>query len=112
MTQKKLMLVTEHGDGSSWWRIACDCGSKDHDCELLFEKDSDGLLSLTLYKDVYNGDWQSTDRGFFSKLWWRIKVATRVLFTGYIEMTGDIVLDHGGIEAMQTAIQEVIDGRH
>ena len=37
---------------------------------------------------------------------WRIATASKILFIGHYTMTGDVILDLDGIQAMQTALLE------
>lgn len=98
------MKVREYDDGDSLWRVACDCGSTDHDAQLWFEpvdKDhTDISLSLSIEVGFYNRYYN----------WWdnfkrRVYAASKILFTGYYTMTGDVILDEHGMKAMKLALE-------
>lgn len=101
------MKVSEYSDGESTWRIACDCQDPNHDCQLWFEPTVEGEptiedISLMLSMEVgiyprYN---------FLENLWTRVKIATKILFTGYHTATGEVILDMDGIKAMQAALKQ------
>lgn len=115
--EPKLMKVKDYSDGSSLWRVACECGSPNHDVHLWFEPDPDtDYISLNLSMEVgfYN-------RGYHSDtVWGRILArirdyrrravhAARVLFTGYATLDGDVILDQEGIQAMKLALDKGLD---
>lgn len=88
-----------------WYQVACDC--QDKDCNMTIELSyEDGFLSLMMYKDlqasVYWGD-----ANFFTRLWRRIKIASRMLFTGYIEISEEhLIRDEEHIDAFIKALKE------
>ena len=106
--QKKLMKEVDYSDGSSRWRIACDCHSPDHDVQLWFEPEEDlGIINLNLDMEVgfypqYSSGW----RNWIEDKQRRIAHAAKVLFTGYATMRGDVILDEDGIKAMQAALAQ------
>ena len=101
---KKLMKVDEYSDGTTGWRIACDCHDPNHDCRLWFERDLDfNTVSLSLSMEM--GFYPSYEN-FIGSMWRRIKHAAKVLFTGYATVQGDMILDEDGIKAMQAALKE------
>ena len=119
--QKKLMFEDAYDDGCSSWRIACGCGSPEHDAQLWFEADSDdkkaGTINLTLTMEV--GIWDNVGHADWWKWWgpitrffkivtWRTKLAAKILFYGYSTHSGSVILDLDGIKAMQTALDEGI----
>jgi hypothetical protein len=109
--EKKLMNVADYEDGSSLWRVACDCGSTDHDVHMWFEPEPGcDMVSLNLKMEV----------GFYNKhsdsLWAkirdfkrRIRHAAKVLFTGYATVDGDVILDEDGIRAMKLALEKGLE---
>jgi hypothetical protein len=117
MIQNKLMKINEYEDGDSYWRIACDCSSPEHDVNLWFNADIDdkqcGMINLNLGMEIgardcigYSwGKFEAITR-FFRVAKWRIATATKILFVGHYTMTGDVILDLDGIRAMQTALLE------
>jgi len=106
--QNKLMKIKEYPDGSSSWRVACDCHDPNHDCQLWFERsvEDDELrirdLSLMLSMEV--GIYPRLN--FLENLWRRITIAAKVLFTGYHTATGEVILDEDGIKALQFALEQ------
>lgn len=114
--EKKLMKVSDYKDGSSLWRIACDCGEPNHDVHMWFEPDPDcELVSLNLgmemgfYSKGYsNSLWgKISDRA--SELKRRIRHAAKVLFTGYATVQGDVILNEDGIRAMKLALEKGLE---
>ena len=115
--QKKLMKIDEYDDGESFWRVACDCASPNHDVSLYFETDKKSR-SLTLnlgmevssndisfYHNVYDKRWYWVE-WLIDNIAWRIKTASKILFFGRIEVSGDVILNQDGIGAMQVALEE------
>jgi len=117
--QKKVMKINEYPDGDSYWRIACDCGDPHHDVELFFEindKDYPEIaLNLTMEmgarERIQYSDWTWVNylNNARQNIFWRFSTAFKVLFTGYIEMSGDVILDEDGINAMKMALDEGIN---
>ena len=101
--QEKLMKVAEYSDGTSTWRIACDCNEPHHDCELYFEP-HEQLKSVGLTLSMEVGIYPRYN--WLENIWHRITIATKVLFTGYYTATGDVILDENGIKAMQVALEK------
>ena len=119
-TKKRVMVVNQYKDAITY-RVACACGSPEHDVYVSFEFDKDlpDMMSLEFYKDVYYFDYYRKDvlwfdefkkiakkSGkesiiylldntivcFFKNLWYRLKKATRLVFTGYLKMNEDFIL--------------------
>lgn len=100
----KLMKVSEYPDGSSHYRIACECLDSSHDVHLFFDKDEEtSSFSLELIMSV---DYQSRRSNVFVNFWHRLVDAVKLLFTGKIQVSGDVILEKDGIEAMQAALKE------
>lgn len=98
------------------YRCGCSCGEPSHDVYIEVEYDKDfNQLSLMFYKDVYFFDreqrdvilnfWHCLKRqgiGYMvdqyvgiplRNLWYRLKKATRLIFTGYLEMNESFLFD-------------------
>jgi hypothetical protein len=118
MIQNKVMRINEYEDGDSYWRIACDCSSPEHDIGLWFNANADdkqcGVINLNLSMEIgardsvgynFNHWWDPITR-FIDTAKWRIATASKILFIGHYTMTGDVILDLDGIQAMQTALLE------
>jgi hypothetical protein len=105
--QNKLMKIKEYEDGSSSWRVACDCHDPNHDCQLWFEhtvEDEPLIRQLSLMLSMEVGIYPRYN--FFENLWHRITIAAKVLFTGYHTATGEVILDEDGIKALQFALEQ------
>lgn len=104
----KLMKLKQYSDGASYWRVACDCHSPDHDVTLWFEPEPGvELVNLNLSMEVgffdrHHGGFS----GMINNLRLRARHAAKVLFTGYATMQGDVVLDEAGMKAMQAALTQ------
>ena len=102
MTQniiKKVMLEEEYNDGTTMWRIPCDCHEPAHDARLWFEVDETGLMSLRISTEVgfYKTSWRRN-------IWRRFKAAWLMLFVGYYTMEGEVILKKDAIEGLRHAI--------
>ena len=117
MTQgiiKKVMLVEEYKDGTSFWRVPCDCSDPDHDAHLWFEVDDAGLGALRItrqlgyYKNSWYDDapWYERAQRWCGRMWDRFKAANKILFKGYITMDGELCLTKEGVDGLQYALTE------
>lgn len=101
--QKKVMLVNSFSDGSSFWRVSCDCGDPGHDAILWFEQDPKfGFISLSVSTEVAF----SAQDGFWKNISKRMKAAFQILFLGNYRETGEVILDKDGIDGMLFALTE------
>lgn len=115
--QSKLMKIDQNNDGSSIWRVACECTSPDHDVHMWFEPDTEtDTVSLNLsmeigfyYKGVSSDSFKDRVLDQLYDFKRRLKHAARVLFTGYARLEGDVILNQDGIEAMKTAIDKSLE---
>ncbi len=82
-------LGNKHGSGAMY-RIACSCGEPSHDCVIVFDLE-DGIMQMHFYKKLIWTPWYRDN--WFKKIWERIKTATRILFTGWIEMEDELTVD-------------------
>jgi hypothetical protein len=81
-------------DGSAVFRVACDCGSPEHDLIVWFDKEIDDL-TVQFYCDVtaINPYWSDFSfLGFFKKHWWNFKKGLKLIFTGDLEFQHDLIL--------------------
>jgi len=103
-----MVMKTSEGPGYVFYRVACDCTDPDHDIILELEVDPKGypIYSLNIYSNLdINANWQ--DNNFFSKAWRRIKIAIKVLCTGYVEIGSNFLLMTGDhIDSFINALQE------
>ena len=105
--QNKLMKIKEYSDGSSSWRVACDCHDPNHDCQLWFERsleDEPRIQDISLMLSMEVGIYKNYN--LLENLWKRITIAAKVLFTGYHTATGEVILDEDGIKALQFALDQ------
>ena len=111
---KKVMLINEYKDGTSFWRIPCDCSDPDHDVHLWFEVDDDGIAALRITRELgfYAQEWYSNDPWYErighwkDRMWSRIKASMKILFKGYLTMDGEVCLTKDGIDGLQYALTE------
>lgn len=103
--QKKLMKLNEYTDGTSWWRVACDCGDSRHDVALWFEADRDiNAVTLSIETELYaHAPWHDK---FWRRWVWRIRTAARALFIGEVTAYSNVILDKEGVAAMRIAMEE------
>src|ERR1700693_5704822 len=80
-------------DDQVTFRAVCGCVDPYHDQQLTLEyidfgKDCAvaGELELNINHQMMYPDWK--EENWFRKIWKRIKVSSRILFTGYIELEG------------------------
>lgn len=111
---KKVMLIDEYKDGTSFWRVPCDCSDPDHDVHLWFEVDDDGIAALRITRELgfYVNGWYS-DAPWYERvghwkdrMWSRIKASMKILFKGYLTMDGEVCLTKEGIDGLQYALAE------
>ena len=101
------MKIKEYSDGSSSWRVACDCHDPNHDCQLWFERsveDEPRIQDISLMLSMEVGIYKNYN--LLENLWRRISIAAKVLFTGYHTATGEVILDEDGIKALQFALEQ------
>ena len=109
--QNKLMKIKEYSDGSSSWRVACDCHDPNHECQLWFERsveDEPRIQDISLMLSMEVGIYKNYN--LLENLWKRITIAAKVLFTGYHTATGEVILDEDGIKALQFALKQGLAG--
>ena len=85
------------------YRAICSCSQEKHDLTIHLEKDTEfDLLLLTFYVnlsiDEYFSLWEKDNfkgklKKFIHILWIRIKLSLKVLFTGYIEIEQEFIID-------------------
>ena len=89
------------------YKAECACGS-DEDALILELEVDGGLMYLTMYKDLACCSYWDCDNWFAEK-WKRIKIATRMLFTGYIEVQECFIFDSE--EHIDGFIQALTEGK-
>jgi hypothetical protein len=131
---KKKISVKDKWENSITYRCECACGSTEHDVTLDFEIDKKfGDISLNFYKDIsFSHYYIYRDVLWFDKIleqkniiaallyylkntliypvrifWCRLKNASRLLFTGYLKMESDFLIDEGDhLDNFILALQE------
>jgi hypothetical protein len=98
-------MKTAQYDKAVYYRMACDCTSPNHDMTIELETDED-FLSLHLYCDLEADiHWGDTNR--FQRLWKRIKIAARVIFTGYMKVGEEFLFqEEKHIDSFINALEE------
>jgi len=116
---KGVMFLDKFGDHSIWYRIACDCGSKECDTYMEFEFDKKvNMLFLNFHKDVIVCEPYDDKENIIDKLeryWIRFCKSMKLLFTGYLKMEESFILqnkDHinNFIDALQEGRDYILDG--
>ena len=131
--KKKVSLLEDFKDGPMY-RVECSCGSEEHAVKLDFEIDKKfGVMSLTFYKDIsFSHYYIYRDVLWFDKIfeqkhigaallyyikntiiyfgrvcWCRLKAATRLMFTGYLKLESDFLIERGNhLDNFILALQE------
>ena len=131
--KKKVSLIDKYPD-SVTYRVECSCGDNEHDVTIDFEIDKKfNDISLNFYKDIsFSHYYIYRDVLWFDKIvkqknivvallfylkntliypmrvfWCRLKAATRILFTGYLKMESDFMIDNNEhIDNFILALQE------
>jgi len=94
-------------DDSIVYRVACHCGSDEHDVTIELEKDEEipSMVFLNFYKKIgWCSHWGNLN--WFERVWKRIKCSFLMLFTGYVELQEDFILSEDNIEPFIEALKE------
>ena len=108
MINKNVMKTNEFED-SIYYRVACSCGSNDHDITIEFEKDQDipSMIFLNFYKNIaWCSHWGNLN--IFERAWKRITCSLKMLFTGFVELEESFILSEDNIESF---IKALIEGK-
>lgn len=110
MTSYRTMKTNEFGN-AVFYRIACDCGSNEHDLHIEFEKDPEipEMIFLNFYKKLEWSSYWGDDDKWYKNLRNRIKGALKILFKGYIEVEESFIL--GGEEHIDSFIKALEEGK-
>jgi hypothetical protein len=106
-TSYGIAKTAEWKGSAVWYKAICSCGGGDGcDMDIEFEFDKDfGYISLTFNKEVQWNDY--TGDSFLSRIWKRICISCKVIFTGYHEFNGTFMIQgEEHIDAIITALQE------
>ena len=110
---KKFVSLNDKYPYMIGYRVDCACGDHEHSSHIDIEYDQElNDIQLVFYKTVHYEYWNENDGFFywFKNIWVRIKKATKLIFTGDIEMSESFMLigeDHinNFIEAMQEGLE-------
>ena len=106
MISNKVMKTDEFKDGI-YYKADCDCGCDEHivTIEMEFDKEFNDI-ALNFYKKI---SWSSHygDYNWFQRIWNQLKAATKILFTGWIELEESFLIrDEEHINAFIEALEE------
>jgi len=105
----KGIMVEQEYDDFVMYRTMCDCGENDHDVSISFGYDeSINMIELYFYKELYYSSHWGSSR-WYGKLWKKIKGATKLLFTGYIEVEESFLIRD--LDQIDNIITAFIEGR-
>lgn len=109
MQERVMKFHEDKVDGSSFWRVACDCSDSKHDAHLYFETDEHGFIILNLSVETgFYDSYYPEFGGVIRTLWNRVCAAVKILFTGRYTTTGDVILNESGVKAMRVVLDEVL----
>ena len=98
------MKLADYANGSSHWRVACDCSDSNHDVSMWFEPLDKDYEDVSLMVELEYGAHERW--GNFFKRWpWRISTALKILFTGHYTFTSEVILNKDGLDAMKLALE-------
>jgi len=109
MTSLGVMKTREWRSGNLAWpggsyRIMCSCGSPECDMTIDFHYE-DGLFQTHFYEKMHWPYWKADN--WFQKMWLRIKAASKILFTGYMDMESDTtVTDPAILQGLIDVLEE------
>jgi len=108
MISNRVMKVSEFRD-AVYYKVDCDCGSDDHIVTIEMEYDKDfGDISMNFYKQVsWSSHWGNYN--WFERTWECIKAATKILFTGWIDLEESFLIQGG--DHLDTFIDALNEGR-
>lgn len=92
--------MSRHSD-SRCFRIACDCGTREHDIDAWIEVDRDTpWVTVTFYAELWTP---------VSDFWQRVKIAWRVLVHGVHRQEHDLMLRSPAARNFAAAINTAVD---
>jgi len=106
MINKNVMKTSEFDD-AIYYRVACSCGSDEHDVTIEFEKDDKipSMIFLNFHKRLgWCSRWGTLN--IFERFWKRITGSFKMLFTGYIEVEESFILSEDNIDPFIEALKE------
>jgi len=90
-----------------WYEIGCSCTGDDCKAQIEFELDEEfGFIDITFHKKIMWADYWGC-KPLYKRIYDRIKVSLKILFTGYIELEGDFMIrDEDHIDSFIEALKE------
>ena len=104
----KGVMKTMEYENMVMYRAMCACSANEHDVTMSFEYDKElNEVELHFFKTIswYHG-WNEK---WYEKIWRRIKCSSRLLFTGWIDLEDDFLIQD--VEVLDNIITAMIDGR-
>lgn len=105
---EKLMKVKQWDDGDVLYRVACDCGDPNHDAHLWFEAIDKDHTDISMSLSIEVGFYHKHD-GWFRNMARRFRAASKIVFSGHYTMTGDVILDEAGMNAMRIGLDKGLE---
>ena len=104
------VMKTNEFERAVYYKTVCACGSDDHIATIEFEWDEElSRLYLTFYyKIVWSSHWG--EMNWFKRIWTRIKGATKILFTGYVELEEAFLIS--GEDHIDDLIEALNEGKN
>ena len=93
------------------WKHECHCHGDFDIMRVCLDRDKDDenklfMIDLTFSKRVVANDYIYPDR-WIGRMWWRIKAAIKILWSGYIEMDNEhIIATKGKLDSLIEFLQE------
>lgn len=124
---KKSMLTGAYYPNSIWYKVDCECSSNECQLEIQFDNEY-GDVTLYFYKDVYFNKYMNYSlfpndgslkekiififeniKNSFTTLFSRLKTAFKIIFTGHLKMSSDIIIS--GEEHINNLIEILKEGK-
>jgi hypothetical protein len=106
MITNNICKTAEYED-SVVYKAICACTDSYHDQTLWVEYNKEvNHLELTIYSDLIYPDWDEDT--WLKKIWKRVKTASKLLFTGEIEISSSFLFDKK--ESIQDYIKALKEG--
>ena len=109
MIAKNVMRIDKH-DKSITFRVSCSCSDPEHDITIDFEKDDEipEMYFMTTYRNMaWSCYWKNNN--WFDAQWRKFKAIIKLLFTGYIELSDDFIIQ--GEEHIDSFIEALEEGK-
>lgn len=112
MIDANAMMKSKEWEDAVYYRVACDCGSDEHDMSIWAETTGvDDYYEIRFGTIMVAKDY----RNHFRSKWFRwldspvnrVAIALRVLFTGRVEMHHEFVLGKENVRGLRVALQDI-----